>query len=246
MKETHETNRSPQAATPNGNPPEGFRWDAADAYLFDIDGTLLNSRDAVHYNAFHSAVQKYFGVASRIDGVPVHGNTDIGIIRAVLRREGIADAEFEAKLPLLLEHMCSEVERNAAGMRPELCPSVAELIGLLHEAGKLLGVASGNLERIAWRKLEASGLRRFFVFGCFSDRQEKREDIFRSGIAEVRRRLGEARVFVVGDTPSDILAARAVGVPVIAVATGIYSAAELLSHSPEACVQCCTELLAQR
>jgi phosphoglycolate phosphatase-like HAD superfamily hydrolase len=247
MSEMRQTNAFTSRVTPNGNPPAGFRWDAAEAYLFDIDGTLLNSSDAVHYNAFHSAVQKYFGVSSRIDGVPVHGNTDIGIIRAVLRREGVSDAEFEAKLPLLVEHMCSEVERNAATLRPELCPSVAELVALLQEAGKLLGLASGNLERIAWRKLEASGLRRFFVFGCFSDRQEKREDIFRSGIAEARRRLGdEARVYVVGDTPSDILAARAVGVPVIAVATGIYSASELLSHGPETCVECCTELLAQR
>lgn len=247
MSEKHDINTFTPTAAPDGNPPERFRWDAADAYLFDIDGTLLNSRDAVHYNAFHSAVQKHFGVSSRIDGVPVHGNTDIGIIRAVLRREGISDAELETKLPLLVEHMCSEVERNSSGLRPELCPSVGELVTLLHQAGKLLGVASGNLERIAWKKLEASGLRRFFVFGCFSDRQEKREDIFHNGIAEARRRLGErASVFVVGDTPSDILAARAVGVPVIAVATGIYSAAELISHQPEACVECCTELLVRR
>ena len=27
-------------------------WDSYDAYLFDIDGTLLNCTDAVHYFAF--------------------------------------------------------------------------------------------------------------------------------------------------------------------------------------------------
>ena len=26
-----------------------FAWDGQDAYLFDIDGTLLRSRDRVHY-----------------------------------------------------------------------------------------------------------------------------------------------------------------------------------------------------
>ena len=71
-----------------------FRWDAADAYLFDIDGTLLNSRDGVHYNAFHNALLEFFRVSSSIDGVPLHGNTDRAIIRAVLRREGVPEPEL--------------------------------------------------------------------------------------------------------------------------------------------------------
>ena len=221
-----------------------FRWDAADAYLFDIDGTLLNSRDGVHYNAFHNAVRRFFGVPGKIDRVPLHGNTDLGIIRAVLRQEGVSDAEIDAKLPLMTAAMCEEVERNAIGIHPELCPSVAELVQRLDAAGKLLAVASGNLEKIAWKKLEASGLRRYFAFGSFSDRREQRADIIRWGVAEARRRLSAAAVvYVVGDTPSDIQAAHAAGVPVIAVATGIFSLEELKSHGPDLCVSCCTELL---
>jgi phosphoglycolate phosphatase-like HAD superfamily hydrolase len=224
----------------------GFPWWTADAYLFDIDGTLLNSRDGVHYNAFQSAMREHFGITSHIDGVPLHGNTDPGIIRAVLEREGFSAQQYEEKLPLLFDYMCAEVERNRASLRPELCPSVEELVALLYGAGKLLGLASGNLERIAWAKLEACGLRRYFAFGSFSDRQEKREDIFRYGIAEARRRLKNpaARVFIVGDTPSDIVAARAVGTPVIAVATGIFPREQLVSHGPDTCVACCSDLLA--
>ncbi len=221
-----------------------FRWDSADAYLFDIDGTLLNSRDGVHYNAFHNAVRQFFGVASQIDGVPVHGSTDLGIIRAVLRREGVSDAEIDARLPLMTAAMCEEVELNAGGMQPELCPSVEALIRRLHSAGKLLAVASGNLEKIAWRKLEASGLRPFFTFGSFSDRRELRADIIRWGVEEARRRLSDAAVvYVVGDTPADIEAAHVVGVPVIAVATGIFTLEQLKSYAPDLCVGCCTELL---
>lgn len=221
-----------------------FRWDSADAYLFDIDGTLLNSRDGIHYNAFHNAVRRFFGVPSQIDRVPLHGNTDLGIIRAVLRQEGVSDAEIDAKLPLMTAAMCEEVERNAIGMQPELCPSVAELVQRLDAAGKLLAIASGNLEKIAWKKLEASGLRRYFAFGSFSDRREQRADIIRWGVAEAHRRLSAAAVvYVVGDTPSDIQAAHAAGVPVIAVATGIFRLEELKSHGPDLCVGCCTELL---
>ncbi|MGA9206354.1 MAG: HAD family hydrolase [Terriglobales bacterium] len=221
-----------------------FRWDAADAYLFDIDGTLLNSRDGIHYTAFHNAVRRFFGVPSTIDRVSLHGNTDLGIIRAVLRREGVSDAEIDEKLPLMTAAMCEEVERNAIGMQPEVCPSVAELVQRLDTAGKLLAVATGNLETVAWTKLEASGLRRYFAFGSFSDRREQRADIIRWAVAEARRRLSAAAVvYVVGDTPSDIQAAHAAGVPVIAVATGIFSREELKSHGPDLCVGCCTELL---
>lgn len=223
----------------------GFAWAAADAFLFDIDGTLLNSRDGVHYWAFHHALRRHFSVSSRIDGVPVHGNTDIGIIRAVLAREGVPEEQVAERLPLIVEQMCAEVTENKSSLRPELCPSVLELVRSLHSAGKLLGVASGNLERIGWLKLEAAGLQPYFSFGCFSDRHERREDIFRAGMAEVRRRLGpNAIVHVVGDTPSDIVAARAVGVPIIALATGIFPHEELLRHGPDACFNCCTDLLA--
>lgn len=216
----------------------------ADAYLFDIDGTLLNSRDGVHYNAFHAAVREVYGIDSKIDGVPVHGNTDLGILRAVARRAGVSDSEFEGKLPTAIECMCAAASRNSGGMAPELCPSIPELLASLHQGGKLLGVVSGNLELIGWLKLEAAGIRQFFAFGSFSNQRELRRDIFRQGIEETRQRLGEgARVCFLGDTPADIEAAREVGSPIVAVATGIFSTADLLVHEPDACVGCCSELM---
>ena len=216
-----------------------------DAYLFDIDGTLMNVRDGTHYHAFHNAVREVFGVDSHIDGVPVHGNTDIGILRAVLRRAEVSDEEFESRLPKLIDHMCCEVERNAASIRPELCPSVVALLESLSSRKKLLGVVSGNLERIGWLKLQAAEIRQYFTFGCFSDRSEHRTDIFRNGISEVRERIGnDATICFIGDTPSDILAAKEIGVPVVAVATGIYSVQELTTHAPDLCFPCSTDFLA--
>ena len=168
----------------------GFLWDSADAYLFDIDGTLLNSRDPVHYFAFHSALRKVFGLEVKIDGVPVHGNTDIGILRAVLRREGLEDRAIDAGLPQMIQEMCAEVQHNSSQMRPELCPSMQELVSLLHAQGKLLGAASGNLELVGWLKLERAGLRHMFSLGAFSFPMERRADIFRHGIELARRRRG--------------------------------------------------------
>ena len=55
-----------------------FDWWNFDAYLFDIDGTLVNAHGRVHYNSFHTALREVSGCEGRIDSVPVHGNTDIG------------------------------------------------------------------------------------------------------------------------------------------------------------------------
>jgi phosphoglycolate phosphatase len=222
----------------------GFRWDAADAYLFDIDGTLLNSRDAVHYFAFRTAVRQVLGIEAGIDGVPVHGNTDPGILRAALRQAGVPDDVVDAHMAEIVEHMIAEVQRNGGDLRPELCPSILELISYLRARGKLLGAASGNLAPIGWLKLEKAGLRPMFAFGSFSFPRESRAEIFLHGIAEARERLGpQAIVTVVGDTPSDIEAARAVGAPVIALATGIFSFPDLMACHPDACFACATDLL---
>lgn len=226
--------------------PNQKSWIEADAYLFDIDGTLLNAHGGAHYHAFHSALEKILQLTCKIDGVPLHGNTDIGILRAVLEREGVGDDVLQRNLPQLLEHMCSEVERNRSQIRSEVCPSIPEVIRSLHGRGKLLGVASGNLERIGWLKVAAAGLRDYFSFGAFSDRNEMRVDIFREGIQEAKRRLGtSATVCVVGDTPADVTAAKQAGIPIVAVATGIYSVEQLEEHDPDLCVTCLTEFVPQ-
>lgn len=223
----------------------GFRWDAADAYLFDIDGTLLNSRDAVHYFAFQSAVRAVLNMEISIEGVHVHGNTDPGIVRAVLQRAGLNNDAIDAHMPRIVAHMRAEVERNREQLSPEVCPSISDLLAHLQRRGKLLGTASGNLETMGWLKLEKAGLKPLFAFGSFSFPRESRADIFRHGVDLARQRLGgSAAVTVVGDTPSDIEAARAVGVPMIALATGIFSFADLKAHDPDACFDCATDLLA--
>jgi phosphoglycolate phosphatase-like HAD superfamily hydrolase len=221
------------------------KWIEADAYLFDIDGTLLNARGRAHYYAFNSALREIFGVNVTIDGVPWHGNTDTGILRAVLRREGIDGAALDRHLGAAIAHMCAEVERNRMHVRAEVCPSIPSLVRLLHTQGKLLGVASGNFAKIGWVKIEAAGLRDYFSFGSFSDDAEQRSDIFRNAIAEARGRRGQsATVCVVGDTPADVQAARANNIPIVAVATGVYSAEQLAEHRPDVLLGCCDELFA--
>jgi len=217
----------------------------ADAYIFDIDGTLLITRDLVHWNALHQAMLEAYGVDTTIEGVPYHGMTDLSILRAALARAGVEDHAFERGLATALSVVRREVEANRAGIVAEICLGMPQLLDTLHTRGKLLGVASGNLETVGWHKLEAAGVREFFSFGCFSDRNEQRSRIFQSALQRVKTDLGtSARVCFIGDTPSDICAAKEVGAPILAVSTGTFSFDELYACSPDLCVSDCGEFFA--
>jgi phosphoglycolate phosphatase len=221
-----------------------FRWMEADAYLFDIDGTLLVTRDLVHWNALHQAMLEAYGVDTTIEGIAYHGKTDLGILRAAMQRVGISGLTFDIKLPHALSVVCREVESNQRWIRPELCPAIPEVLERLRSAGKLLGIASGNLKSVGWQKVQAAGLRDFFTFGCFSDENEMRSAIFRQAVGEARTALGEnATVCFVGDTPEDVLAARQANARIIAVCTGVFKARELTGLGPDICVGSCADLL---
>lgn len=223
----------------------GFRWNAADAYLFDIDGTILRSKDRTHRYALHQAMKEVFHVETTIDGIAYHGKTDPGILRAALERVGFSNAIIDARMLQALEVTRRHAAENIQKFTPTVMPAIPEILEQLHAQGKLLGVASGNLESIGWIKLEAAGLRRYFQFGSFADHCELRADVFRNAVAEARRRLGpDATVCFIGDTPDDIQAARQAGGHIIAVGTGIFSLQDLASHQPDACIANCSELLA--
>jgi phosphoglycolate phosphatase len=225
---------------------KGLRWMSADAYLFDIDGTLLITRDGVHRNALHQAMREAYDIDTTIDGIAYHGKTDLGILRTALDRVGISGDRFDESLPAALGIVCREVSANANRIAPMICSAIPEVLSELKSAGKLLGLASGNLESVGWLKVESAGLREFFSFGCFCDQSESRADIFRAGVTEVQRRLGEsAQVCFIGDTPEDVKAARLANSQIVAVCTGIFKADELACHEPDVCVATCAELLAK-
>jgi phosphoglycolate phosphatase len=235
---TNEIN-SPALKRHSSDPP----WLSYDAYVFDIDGTLLNARDHVHYHSFQGALREIYGCDRDITEVPLQGNTDIGILRATTRLSGIEDNVFEERLQDALTWMRTSTAKKVADFRAEACPSIPAMLSLLRDRGKLLGVATGNLEEVGWPKLAAAGLKHYFQFGCFSDHHEQRADIFRNAAAEARRRLGQgATVCFVGDTPNDIDAARRNGCPVIAVATGVHRLETLQALSPDYCLRSCEDL----
>ena len=152
---------------------EGFRWDDCDAYLFDIDGTLLHAQGGVHTDAFSWSVEAVMGHPLSMDGVAVHGSTDTAILRDAFRLAAIEDEVWQPRLEEILDRMRARVLEQRESMSVTVMPGVLSMLAYLKSRGKLLGVATGNLEQIGWLKIELAGLRDWFSFGGFSDRHAR-------------------------------------------------------------------------
>ena len=221
-----------------------FCWDSFDAYLFDIDGTLLRDPGRVHYHAFSKACLEVLGHPLSLEAVSVQGSTDPRILRDAFAAAGIADETWRPQQTRMLQAISAAVARDAALMQICVMPGVVEMLERLAEAGKLLGVATGNLEEIGWLKLEYARLREHFRFGGFSDAHEERAGMIATAADQARALLHpQASIVVVGDTASDIAAARANALPVIAVATGHSSFDRLMGHAPDLCAENLSALL---
>src|SRR4051794_13693680 len=84
---------------------DGFQWDRQDAYLFDIDGTLLRSHDRIHFNSFAHSVKHVMGQELVLEGVSIHGSTDTAILRDAFQASKIDEAEWKPQLEPVLELM---------------------------------------------------------------------------------------------------------------------------------------------
>ena len=205
----------------------------ADALLlWDIDGTLVThappSRDR-HAHAVSTVMGR--PVAAIPAGM---GKTDRQILIELFADHIPSDAEIEQAF---------EVIDNLTAEDMRIAPSIAihgtrETLTHLADAGVAHSVLTGNSPRRAQSKLQAAGLAEHFDFdsGFYGHIHSTRIEL----VADAAQRLSlqaSVRPVIIGDTPLDILAGHASGVPVIAVATGVYSVKELRGHHPHAVVE---------
>jgi phosphoglycolate phosphatase-like HAD superfamily hydrolase len=204
--------------------------------LFDIDGTLVRRAGPHHRAALVFGVRRVTGLDTTTEGIPVQGMLDPEILNVMMRTAGAPRNSIREAMPEIL----IAAERYYLRMCPELsdkhCPGVVPVLERLTRRGALLGLVTGNLTRIGWRKLERAGLRGYFRFGAFGEMAKNRAGLAKLAIREARGRgwIGrEAAVSLIGDAPQDIQAARANRIRAISVSTGITPVEELEALQPD-------------
>jgi phosphoglycolate phosphatase-like HAD superfamily hydrolase len=126
--------------------------------------------------------------------------------------------------------------RCPADLRDKVCPGVPPLLAALRHSRVPAGLVTGNLTRIAWKKMERAGLKPYFRFGAFAELGATRSQLVRLALRHARAQgwlSQRTTVSLIGDHPNDIRAAKDNRVRAIAVATGLSPLEELAAHQPD-------------
>ena len=195
--------------------------------LFDIDGTLYDGH-GIGRTAVEATLAARAGRPVDSSAVPFSGRTDPQIFRALLAEMDLDEEHLDGALAAYRDDMVARLP----GARATAIPGAAEAVRRLAGAGLPVGLLTGNLEAVAYLKVEAIGLgRALFPFGAYGSDREDRNALplvaAERAAAHLGRPVSHRELVVVGDTPLDVACARAVGAAAVAVTTGRFGADEL-------------------
>lgn len=204
--------------------------------LFDIDGTLVRVNGAGR-TAVMQALSSITDRPISTDEVPFSGRTDPAIFEAVLETNGVAPTE--ATVDEAIDAYVAALKSALTPADVEVLPGVPSLLSELDDHPDVhLGLVTGNVEPIAYKKLSVHGLDGYFPVGAFGSDHADRNHLPELATRRAAHHTGHSfrsaeHAVVVGDTVHDIECARAAGARSVAVCTGRYERTELLRHDPD-------------
>ena len=206
--------------------------------LFDIDGTLLISR-GIGREAKRRAMLECFGVTGDLDSHVFGGKTDWGILSDLLAPHGFSVADIGRDIARYEAVMARHMDEISGAYTAEPLAHAMELVRALRQRDDtLIGLVTGNTSKTAVIKLEMAGFDpNWFTIGAFGNESAYRADLTRLARQRANdylgRRLNGSEIIVIGDTPADIQAARAIDAVAVAVCTGYSERDNLISSDPD-------------
>jgi phosphoglycolate phosphatase-like HAD superfamily hydrolase len=199
-------------------------------YLWDIDGTLINSGgagSAAMRQAFEALWRRDDGFAN----IEFSGRTDYAIFRGVSRAAGHPDEDFATNMKRFKPAYFRRLPAMLAQKSGRILPAVERVLTELSRDDRATNaLGTGNYRGGARLKLRHYGLEGYFDFrgAGFGDKTDDRPTMIGDAVRSANRIYGKHQtVFVIGDTQHDVEAAKVNGLVAIAVCTGTATAEEL-------------------
>jgi phosphoglycolate phosphatase-like HAD superfamily hydrolase len=212
--------------------------------LWDIDGTLIRSVHTGGYKVYTIPVlEEIFGTSGQLSTMRVSGMTDMQIIAEALRDEGYTHDDIRKRIHEVSQRITAEARRVTGNGVPffQVIPGVRETLEVLDQHRRYRSaLLTGNIEAMAYLKMELVGLEKYFRLpGAFGDESHDRKDLPERAAERIREHLqmtlAPEQFIVLGDTPNDIGCAQHFGARAVALGTGrFYSHEELLACEPDA------------
>lgn len=190
--------------------------------LWDIDGTLIRNTPSTE-DLYLDAVEHVTGARPTRRVPDPHGMTEGQLLAEILRVNGLGTERLG---DVLYDFDVISRDHFERGWELDQCAGAEEALDAVTARGWTNALLTGNVPDRARYKLLAASLDpglfdwEHSYFGHESPARNH------SAARTPAATAGNISV-IVGDTPNDGLAADSAGLPFIAVATGVYSAAEL-------------------
>ncbi|MCA9279705.1 MAG: HAD hydrolase-like protein [Phycisphaeraceae bacterium] len=213
--------------------------------LFDIDGTLLLTKRA-GMEALRQAGVDLFGDQFTDEGVEYAGCIDVLIVRALLERNGVEPSPDHCAALRAGYHKHLQ-PRLAESGRAYALPGAIDLVHAVRQHDDLVcGLLTGNFAETGTLKLNAAGYDADWfslkVWGDDSPHDPPSRNHL-PGVAMQRmvEHAGDgvdpSHCVIVGDTPHDVMCAKAHGMRCVGVATGGSSVADLAEAGADIVVE---------
>lgn len=134
--------------------------------LFDVDWTLLKGNNPAHLDASDFALHTVYNLPPEAS-IKTHmhaGKIDSQILMEIAQRFGVSEEESQAKVQDAMTAVVDYFMKHFDEGYYELMPRVKELLEEIKSLGIPLGLLTGNIEEIGWKKVELAGIRDYFTF----------------------------------------------------------------------------------
>lgn len=194
---------------------------SANVIIFDFDGTLADTLDAV------------VNITNRLAGEFGYQPTapeQLAEIRNLSSREIVKQSGISVfKLPFLLRKVKEELRNDVYQLK--LVPEIKDALVQLHARGNVLGIVTSNSEENVRTFLEIQGLRELFSFIYSGTALFGKHKVLRKFLR--KNNLTPEDVIYVGDETRDIEASMKIRIKVVAVSWGFNSAQALAAQNPD-------------
>lgn len=207
--------------------------------LFDVNNTLTKDtkdiRDMSEYVA--ESIRNIYGTLVDVDLSKYEGMTAQETAEAVLLENGMPKDEIEGKLARYAEDLFYSYYNVAGHDRQLALDGARELLDELSKDGVLIGVATGEAEKVARFRLEKTGMLDYFKFGAFGNEAKSADEIVAKAIEKAKDNFSfSGKAVLVSCYPNFVKAAKQSGVAPVGVADGKFAPQALSEAGAEAVV----------
>ena len=206
--------------------------------MFDIDGTLISTNGLagrLMLKALEVEIKKPIEYELKV----FVGSTDRLILRNFIEGAQVPVENIESTIDRVLSKYLQYLkEKMTLSNCVKILPGVQELLNIIRDDENMfIGLLTGNIKKGAHSKLSLANLWDYFPIGAFGDDAVDRNELPPIAIQRAtdffETGFNNKNIWIIGDSPKDIICAKTNNLRSLAVATGWHKMDELSQLHPD-------------